>query len=96
MWDNFHQAMSGAHRRSLKPAAEAEAATRQHLRLRLVLALLQMSEVFRVSVCSLRENPSLSCVKIFAVRFLSGARQRASLPCVLYRAHGKQKAHGKK
>jgi hypothetical protein len=39
---------------------------------------------------------SLPCVKIFAVRFLSGARQRASLPCVLYRAHGKQKAHGKK
>jgi hypothetical protein len=40
---------------------------------------------------ALRENTLLSCVKIFAVRFLSGTRQRASLPCVLYRAHGKEK-----
>jgi hypothetical protein len=35
-------------------------------------------------------------VKIFAVRFLSGARQRGSLPCVFSIAHGKQKALGKK
>jgi hypothetical protein len=31
----------------------------------------------------------------FVVRFLSGARQRTSLPCALYRAHGKDKTHRK-
>jgi hypothetical protein len=43
----------------------------------------------------LRENLRLPCVKIFAVRFISGARQRASLPCVFYRTHGKEKTHDK-
>jgi hypothetical protein len=37
----------------------------------------------------------LSCVKLFAVRFISGARQRDWLPCVFYTAHGKEKTHGK-
>jgi hypothetical protein len=37
----------------------------------------------------------LPCVKIFAVRFLSGARQKAYLPCVFSRPHGKEKTHGK-
>jgi hypothetical protein len=32
---------------------------------------------------TLRENSLLPCVKIFAVRFSSGARQRDTLPCVL-------------
>jgi hypothetical protein len=32
----------------------------------------------------------LSCVKFFAVPFISGARQRDCLPCVFYKAHGKQ------
>jgi hypothetical protein len=45
---------------------------------------------------SLQENQAFTCVKIFAVRFLSGKQQRASLLCVLYRAHGKGKTHGKK
>jgi hypothetical protein len=45
---------------------------------------------------TLRENRALPCVKNFAVRFLSGARQRASLSCVLDRTHGKQTTHGKK
>jgi hypothetical protein len=34
-------------------------------------------------------------VKTFAVRFISGARQKAYLPCVFYRAHDKEKTHGK-
>jgi hypothetical protein len=38
-----------------------------------------------------QENALLPCVKIFVVPFLSGTRQRASLPRVLYRAHGKEK-----
>jgi hypothetical protein len=42
-----------------------------------------------------RENPCLPCVKIFAVRFISGARQRACLPCVFYIAHDKEKTHAK-
>jgi hypothetical protein len=46
--------------------------------------------------CSLRENPSLPCVKIFAVRFLSGARQRGYLPCVFSIAHGEKKRSAKK
>jgi hypothetical protein len=37
---------------------------------------------------SLRENRALPCVKNFAVRFLSGARQRHSLRCVFPKAHG--------
>lgn len=36
-----------------------------------------------IKLYSLRENMSLPCVKIFAVRFVSGARQRASSPCIL-------------
>jgi hypothetical protein len=38
---------------------------------------------------------------VFAVRqnlcraFFSGARQKAYLPCVFYRAHGKEKTHDK-
>jgi hypothetical protein len=40
---------------------------------------------------ALRENALLPCVKIFVVRFLSGTRQRASLPRILYRAQGKEK-----
>jgi hypothetical protein len=50
----------------------------------------------KVDRVSLRENRALPCVKMFAVRFLSGARQRASLPCVLYKAHDKENTHGKK
>jgi hypothetical protein len=34
-----------------------------------------------------RENRALPCVKSFAVRFLSVARQRLSLPCVFPKAH---------
>jgi hypothetical protein len=44
---------------------------------------------------SLRENIRLPCVKFFAVRFISGARKRDCLPCVFYKAHGKEKTHGK-
>jgi hypothetical protein len=44
---------------------------------------------------SLRENSSLPCVKIFAVRFLSGAQQRGSLSCVSSIAQG-EKTFGKK
>jgi hypothetical protein len=29
------------------------------------------------------------------VHFISGSRQRDWLPCVFYRAHGKEKTHGK-
>jgi hypothetical protein len=35
-------------------------------------------------------------VKIFAVRFFSGARQRGSLPCVFSIAHGEKKHSAKK
>jgi hypothetical protein len=38
---------------------------------------------------TLRENAPLPCVKMFAVRFLSGARQSLSLPRVFLKAHGK-------
>jgi hypothetical protein len=56
--------------------------------------------VLREKYCCLvsdaqRENPCLPCVKIFAVRFISGARQKACLPCVFYIAHGKEKTHAK-
>jgi hypothetical protein len=44
---------------------------------------------------SLQENLRLLCVKFFAVRFISDARQRDCLPCVFYRAHDKEKTHGK-
>jgi hypothetical protein len=45
-----------------------------------------------LAIVSQRENPCLPCVKIFAVRFISGAWQRACLPCVFYIAHGKKNA----
>jgi hypothetical protein len=51
--------------------------------------------VGEVRVLPQRENPCLPCVKIFAVRFISGARQRACLSCVFYIAHGKEKTHAK-
>jgi hypothetical protein len=35
---------------------------------------------------SLQENLCLSCVKIFVVCFILGARQRACFPCVFYSA----------
>jgi hypothetical protein len=54
-----------------------------------------MTFLIPTSVISLRENPCLPCVKIFAVLFLSGARQRAYLSCVFCRAHDKEKTHGK-
>jgi hypothetical protein len=62
---------------------------------RVLLLLLAHEHKLQPCRLTLRENPSLPCVKIFAVRFLSGARQRTSLPCVLYRAHDKEKTHGK-
>jgi hypothetical protein len=40
---------------------------------------------------SLRENGRLPCVKMFAVRFSSGARQTSTLPCVFRMTHVKQK-----
>jgi hypothetical protein len=40
---------------------------------------------------ALRENGRLPCVKMFAVRFSSGARQTSTLPCVFRMTHGKQK-----
>jgi hypothetical protein len=40
---------------------------------------------------TLRENPHLPCVKMFAACFISGVRQIALLLCVFYRAHGNEK-----
>ena len=34
-------------------------------------------------------------IRNFAVLIFSGARQRASLPCIFYRAHGEEKSHDK-
>jgi hypothetical protein len=39
----------------------------------------------------LRGNGRLPCVKMFAVRFSSGARQTSTLPCVFRMTHVKQK-----
>jgi hypothetical protein len=43
------------------------------------------------SLLALRENGRLPCVKMFAVRFSSGARQTSFLPCVFRTTHVKQK-----
>jgi hypothetical protein len=48
-----------------------------------------------VNEAALWQNPPLPCVGIFAVRFISGAQQKDYLPCVCYKAHGKEKTHVK-
>ena len=44
---------------------------------------------------TLQENPYLPCVSLFAVYFLSGTRQRATLPCATTKTPGLKKTHGK-
>ena len=44
---------------------------------------------------TLPENLNLPCVSIFAVCFLSGTRQRATLPCATTKTPGLKKTHGK-
>ena len=41
------------------------------------------------------KNPYLPCVLLFAVCFLSGTRQRATLPCATTKTPGLKNTHGK-
>jgi hypothetical protein len=50
-----------------------------------------VSDIPTSSLAPLRENGRLPCVKMFAVRFSSGARQTSTLPCVFWKTHDKQK-----
>jgi len=47
------------------------------------------------SIPPLRENACLPCVLLFAVCFLSGTQQRATLPCATTKTPGLKITHGK-